>query len=72
LTKEELESHSIPEQGTLHKIRYEVNLLPNVGTHFISIRDPWTNKIEKKMRNKDTYFLTKCAECDEIEIFNAG
>lgn len=72
LTKTELEGEGMNEKEGLNTIRYEVNLLPNVGTHFVSRKDPFTGKKTTTMKNPETFFMTTCSESDEIEIFNAG
>ena len=54
-----------------HKVKYSINLLPILGTHFLVEADPASGKPGKPaLKKDDVYILEECADSDEIEMFH--
>ena len=62
-----------PDLGSVkvYKIKYSLNMLPQIGVYKEKIIDPYTNESTEELRNEDINLLQQCAETEnELSMFD--
>ena len=55
----------------LYKVKYSLNLLPQIGLYFHIVTCPYTGKVTKEIKNNDINFLDICCGSDELHMFSS-
>jgi len=58
------------DSSKIYKIKYSINLLPQIGAHILTEQVSDTEKT-KVLEHADISFMNIVAQSEELEIFNA-